>query len=112
MTPAARSAQPGQGSTLQVRRNWLAIAVVGAALIFAVWGGEYSTWNWLTLRREEKKMRAEVAQLHEEVDSLKALKKQIEIDPSLQERIAREQFGMIAKGEYLYIIEADSGDGE
>jgi len=112
MTPPARSAQPGQRRTLQVRRNWLAIAVVGAALIFAVWGGEYSTWNWLTLRREEKKMRSEVAQLHEEVDSLKALKKQIEIDPSLQERIAREQFGMIAKGEYLYIIEADSLDGE
>jgi len=112
MTPPARSAQPGRGRTLQVRGNWLAIAVVGAALVFAVWGGEYSTWNWLTLRREEKRMRAEVVQLHQEVDSLKALKKQIEIDPSLQERIAREQFGMIAKGEYLYIIEADSLDGE
>jgi cell division protein FtsB len=97
---------------IQGRRNWLALAVVGAALVFAVWGGEYSTWNWFTLRREEKRMRAEVAQLQQEVDSLKALKKQVETDPSLQERIAREQFGMIAKGEYLYIIEADSLDGE
>jgi cell division protein FtsB len=112
MTQPGRSAQPGRGGALQVRGNWLALAVVGTALIFAVWGGEYSTWNWLTLRREEKKMREEVAQLHEEVDSLRALKKQIEIDPSLQERIAREQFGMIAKGEYLYIIESDSADGE
>ena len=107
----AKSAQPGRGKTLPVPGNWLAIVVVGAALIFAVWGGEYSTWNWLTLRREEKRMKEEVAQLQEEVDSLKALKKQIATDPSLQERIAREQFGMIAKGEYLYIIEADSGEG-
>ena len=112
MTQPARSAQPGRGGFLPGRRNWLPIVVIGSALIFAVWGGEYSTWNWLTLRREEKKMKEEVAQLHEEVDSLKALKKQIENDPSLQERIAREQFGMIAKGEYLYIIEPDSGDSE
>jgi cell division protein FtsB len=111
MNQPGRSAQPGR-RFFQERRNWLPFFVIGAALIFAVWGGEYSTWNWLTLRREEAKMKEEVAQLHEEVDSLKALKKQIEIDPSLQERIARDQFGMIAKGEYLYIIEADSGEGD
>jgi cell division protein FtsB len=94
------------------RGRWLAIGVVAAALVFAVSGGEYSTWNWFTLRRQEREANEEVARLRQEVDSLKTLRKQVESDPSLQERIAREQFGMIAKGEYLYIIETDSLDGE
>jgi cell division protein FtsB len=88
----------------------VAVAVVAGALVFAVEGGEYSTWNWWTLRREERDAQEAVVRLHQEVDSLTALKKQVQTDPHLQERIARENFGMIAKGEYLYIIESDSLD--
>jgi cell division protein FtsB len=92
------------------RARWVAVAVVAAALVFAVEGGEYSSWNWWTLHREEQDAREAVARLHQEVDSLTALKKQVQTDPHFQERIARENFGMIAKGEYLYIIESDSLD--
>jgi cell division protein FtsB len=36
------------------------------------------------------------------VDSLTRLRKAIETDPAVQERIAREQYGMIRPGERLY----------
>ena len=92
------------------RGRWLAAVILLGAVIFALQGGEYSTWNWITLRREEGETGRAVTQLKAEVDSLKKLKKQVETDPGMQERIAREKFGMIARGEYLYIIETDSLD--
>jgi cell division protein FtsB len=82
--------------------RWGAVAVVVIALIFAWEGGEYSVGDWLTLRREAKKQRAAVAALKVSIDSLKAVAASIERDPAEQERVAREEFGMIREGEYLY----------
>jgi hypothetical protein len=36
------------------------------------------------------------------VDSLERLAIAIESDPVMQERVARERFGMLRKGEFLY----------
>jgi hypothetical protein len=36
------------------------------------------------------------------VDSLERLARAIERDPRVQERVARERFGMLRKGEFLY----------
>lgn len=68
----------------------------------AVFGGEYSTLDWLTLRRQLARERAEVASLHAALDSLARLAHALETDPATQERAAREQFGMIRNGELLY----------
>jgi cell division protein FtsB len=82
------------------------------SLVFAVEGGEFSTWDWLTLRDQEAAERAAVARLQHEVDSLQKLAAAVERDPRLQERIAREAFGMIAKGEYLYrLVPTDTVSG-
>jgi cell division protein FtsB len=86
---------------------WL--AVLAAATLFAVQGGEYGTTHLLQLRREEAEERAAVDRLQRLVDSLQGVARAIQHDPRMQERVARESFGMIRRGEYLYrIVPGDS----
>ena len=85
-------------------KRWLLLVVVMAALIFAVQAGEYSTPQWLSLRSREKEMAAEVAGLAREVDSLARYRKLVETDPITQEQIAREQYGMLRKGEIEFTV--------
>ena len=80
-------------------KRLLGLVMLLAALLFALLGGEYSTPQWRGLRRSELAERAAVAQLQREVDSLARLKKLVLTDPATQERIAREQYGMLRKGE-------------
>jgi cell division protein FtsB len=80
----------------------LAGAVVLLAL--AVWGGEYSTADWLTMRRQLADERDKVAGLQVEVDSLAKAAQELETNPAVQERVAREEFGMIRDGEILYRV--------
>ena len=78
----------------------LVAAVVLAG--FAVYGGEYSTRDWWTLRVRLAAERDTVRQLEAQLDSLARYARSLENDPAAQERAAREQFGMIRDGEILY----------
>jgi cell division protein FtsB len=82
--------------------RWAAIAGLAFALYFALQGGEYGTLDLLQLRKEENEEGAKVARLRWLVDSLTKAANAIERDPRVQERVARERFGMIKKGELLY----------
>ena len=70
----------------------------------ALWGGEYSTADWITIRRQLADERARVVALRIELDSLAKLAHDLETNPLVQERVAREQFGMIRDGEVLYRV--------
>ncbi|MEX2156010.1 MAG: septum formation initiator family protein [Gemmatimonadales bacterium] len=77
----------------------------GVALVaLAVWGGEYGTADWITIRRQLADERAQVAGLRVDIDSLAKLAHDLETNPAVQERVAREQFGMIRDGEVLYRV--------
>lgn len=78
----------------------LVAAVVLTALAFQA--GEYGTLDWLTLRRHLADERQAVRELEIEVDSLARQAHVLESDSVAQERAAREEFGMIRKGEILY----------
>ena len=86
------------------RRGWLILLLVLGAMVFALQAGEYSTGQYLALRRKERQSRAEVDSLSREVDSLTRLRKLVETDPAWQERIAREQYGMLRKGEIEFTV--------
>ena len=89
--------------------RWAALAALAFALYFAVQGGEYGTLDLLHLRSEEKDEQAKVLLLRVMVDSLTRAATAIERDPRVQERVAREQFGMLRRGEFLYrIVPAES----
>jgi cell division protein FtsB len=78
-----------------------------ALVLVAVFAGEYSTLDWLTLRRQLAAERDSVAALRAGLDSLARLARALETDPATQERWAREQFGLIRDGEILYRIVPD-----
>ncbi|HWN19765.1 MAG TPA: septum formation initiator family protein [Gemmatimonadales bacterium] len=82
--------------------RWATIIGLASALYFALQGGEYGTLDLLQLRREEAAEQANVQRLELLVDSLTKAAVAIELDPRTQERVARERFGMIKKGEFLY----------
>jgi cell division protein FtsB len=92
--------------------RWAVIAGLAFALYFALQGGEYGTLDLLQLRREEAAERKNVARLQWMVDSLTAVATGIEKDPRVQERVARERFGMLKKGEFLYRLVPSEKDGE
>jgi cell division protein FtsB len=70
-------------------------AVVAAALLFAVQGGEYSTLDLVRQRRDRRQLTTSIDSLDRVVDSLKRYRDRLLHDPKLQERIAREDFGMV-----------------
>jgi Septum formation initiator. len=87
--------------------RWAAVAALAFALYFAIQGGEYGTTHLLQLRREVRQEEALVARLEVVVDSLGKEARAIQQDARTQERVARESFGMIRKGEYLFRIVPD-----
>jgi cell division protein FtsB len=92
--------------------RWAALVAIVLAVLFALQGGEYSTLDLFKLQRQAKEEAAEVGRLQGVVDSLTRAANAIEHDPRVQERVARESFGMIRKGEFLYkLVRPDSGAG-
>ncbi|MFL5403383.1 MAG: FtsB family cell division protein [Gemmatimonadales bacterium] len=87
--------------------RWAAIAGLAFALYFALQGGEYGTLDLLQLQRQEGEEQATVARLQLLVDSLSRVATAIEHNPRMQERVAREKFGMLKKGEFLYRLVPD-----
>jgi cell division protein FtsB len=70
-------------------------ATIVVVLVFAVQGGEYSTLDLVHLRRERGQMLTSIDSLTRVVDSLRKYYDRLQHDPKLQERIAREDFGMV-----------------
>jgi cell division protein FtsB len=90
-----------------VKRALIALVVLGA-LLFAVQGGEWGTFDLWRQRGRLARLRATVDSLQHQVDSLKAYKKALETDPVLQEKIAREEFGMVRGNKELLYRFSDS----
>jgi Septum formation initiator len=82
---------------------WL---VVAAAALFAVQGGEYSTMDLWRQRERKVRLQAQTDSLAREVDSLRAQATAVQTDRATQERIAREEFGMV-KGDKEIVYRFD-----
>jgi hypothetical protein len=77
--------------------------IVGAAAVwFAIQGGEYSTFDLIRQHRQRLRMTHEIDSLRHVVDSLAKYRQLVLRDPATQERIAREEFGMVRDKELLY----------
>ena len=83
-------------------RLLVGLSVLAVMAAVAVQGGEYSTGDYLELRRRVAEERAAEARLTAIVDSLTRVRQAVLTDPRVQERIAREQWGMIRPGEKIY----------
>src|SRR3954466_3367438 len=90
--------------------RWIGWAIVALGIFFAVQGGEYGTTDYYTLRRQAAEESTQVADLRHTVDSLERVATALERDPRTQERVAREAFGMLRPGEFLYrLVPAEGG---
>lgn len=76
--------------------------LVGLALYFALFGGQYSVFEVQRIRGSTVQEAAALERLRAETDSLRARVDSLETDPATLERLARERFGMIRDGEVLY----------
>jgi cell division protein FtsB len=106
---AARKKSGGGGGLRKV----LIAAGALAALVFAIQGGEYGTRDLFRQRQRRARLTTAIDSLQSIVDSLKRYKKRVETDPALQERIAREEFGMVrGNKEILYRIAEPAAPGD
>jgi cell division protein FtsB len=97
-------------STVSSRGKLFALAAIVGGLLFGAFGGEYRSIDYWKLKREVRRIEAEIAALELEVDSLAEYAELIEGDSATQERVARERFGMLRDGEVLYRV-AGPGEG-
>ena len=65
------------------------------AIAFALQGGEYSTVDLWRQRQFKQRLAGQTDSLAHEVDSLRREAKAVLTDRATQERIAREQYGMV-----------------
>ncbi len=105
---ASRGANGGAGAA--ILKRVATVVVIVAALWFAVEGGEFTTWNLFTQRREKARLAVENDSLKLVVDSLKKYEDKLEHDPATQERIAREVFGMVRGDKEILYRFADPPD--
>ena len=70
-------------------------ALIAAAVFFALQGGEYSTRDLFVLRNRRSRLTFQVDSLQRQVDSLARYLRLVRSDSATQERIAREEFGMV-----------------
>jgi cell division protein FtsB len=104
------AARKRSGGGRGVRRLLVAAGVLGA-LWFAIQGGEYGTYDLLRQKQRKARLQSAIDSAQHVVDSLRRYKRRLETDPVLQERIAREEFGMVrGRKEILYRIAEDSGE--
>ncbi|MFI5232568.1 MAG: septum formation initiator family protein, partial [Gemmatimonadales bacterium] len=98
---AKRKAGPASIGSLVVR-GVLALAALGV-IAFAVQGGEWGTIDLIRQTSRLARVKYQVDSLNHEVDSLKKYKQLLLTDPVTQEKIAREEFGMVrGNKEILY----------
>ena len=82
----------------------LAVAAVVGGVAFGVFGGEYRSIDYWRLKRDVRQVEQEIADLERAIDSLAAFADSLETDSAVQERVARERFGMLRPGEILYLL--------
>jgi cell division protein FtsB len=87
-----------------IRRVLLGIVVL-AAIWFAVEGGQWGTYDLWAQRRQKGTLQREIDSLTTRVDSLKKYRARLDTDRALQEKLARENVGMVrGDKEMLYLI--------
>jgi cell division protein FtsB len=106
----ARRGKGGATTTGERLKLLAVVVVILAALAFAVQGGEYGTTDLWRQKQRKATLLTSIDSLQHVVDSLKRYKHRLQTDPALQERIAREEFGMVRGNKELLYRFAEPAD--
>src|SRR5947199_10116373 len=86
-------------------RRLIALGIAAVILYFAIEGGEWGTYDLWVQRREKAALQRANDSLTRKVDSLRRYRIQLDTDRALQEKLARENLGMVrGEKELLYMI--------
>lgn len=85
---------------MRARIIWGALVLI--AVVFAVQGGEYTTLDIARQHSRITELTLRADSMKRAVDSLTRAERLVRTDPATQERIAREEFGMVRGDEILY----------
>lgn len=77
-------------------------AVLVMAAYYVLFGGRYSVFQVRSAAQEREVLEVRLDSLREVNVGLQAQIEALEHDPDVLERVAREEYGMIAPGEILY----------
>ncbi|HYW50124.1 MAG TPA: septum formation initiator family protein [Gemmatimonadaceae bacterium] len=109
-----RKGQPIEDEPPRKRRTLLLFAKLTfwtLVALFAVEAGEYGTSDLLRVRGRIAGTKTAIDSLRRVADSLSLQKRDVMSNPAVQERIAREEFGMVKGDRELvyHVLRPDSG---
>jgi cell division protein FtsB len=91
-----------------IRRILFGILVL-TVIWFAVEGGQFGTWDLWKQWQGKKELQVQIDSLARAVDSLRKYRTRLDTDRALQEKLARENVGMVrGDKELLYIVSPDT----
>lgn len=82
----------------------LLAALLGAFVLFSS-HGLLSRWS---LSSQQSTLEGQISELRQLEDSLRTVIHQLKTDTLLIERLARERYGYVRKGEQIYIIKSEN----
>ena len=89
-------------AVIPIPHRGIHLVMAGVALYYAIWAGEYSSFDLLRLGEQRRAEEVRLAAARQEADSLRAVVDRLENDDRAIETVAREHFGMLRDGEVLY----------
>lgn len=89
---------------LRWRKSFLGIILGGIIVIWFTFIDTYSIWTRIELNQQKTELKEKKERLKNETQALKQKIQDLETDPFLLERIAREEYGMKKEGETVYKI--------
>ena len=89
----------------------LLAGVLALAVYFIVLGGDYSLFEARQAEGRLDARQAEIRDVRHEIDSMRARIDSLRHSDEALERFAREHYGLIRDGEYLYRISDPEEDG-
>lgn len=89
---------------LRWRKSFLALILGGIVFIWFAFFDTYSIWTRIQLNQRMDELQTKKKELQQETLLLKDKIEDLETDPDLLERIAREEYGMKKEGETVYKI--------
>lgn len=89
---------------LRWRKSFLVLILGGFMVIWFSFIDTYSLWTRIELNQRKAELQEKKQQLKSETETLKKKIENLQTDPFLLERIAREEYGMKKEGETVYKI--------
>jgi cell division protein FtsB len=94
----------------KLRYIWIGAGLIGAYLAYSFLLSDTGLLRIASLRRENEALAGKKETLAQRVDELERRRREQAKDPLLEERVARERFHLVKKGEIVYRYDEPPAD--